>query len=313
MNRWTFVARRCLQTIPLMLGVLLLVFLLLQVTPGDPARTVAGNRATQEQLQQVREELGLNESLPAQYLRYVGNAVKGDLGRSIRQKIPVTEVIAERLGVTLALLATGALLSLLVSVPIAGWAANHRDRAPDHVVLGYSLVTLTMPTFWIGILLLVLIALPTGWFPVSGYGETLPEHIRALFLPSVTLAIALSPLLVRSLRTEFIRVREADYISLGRAIGVSPRRLLLRHELPNAILPAVTLLALSIGYLLFGLVVVENTFGLPGLGQAMVNAVDDRDFPVIQGITLIFALIVVAVYLLADIIYTLIDPRITVR
>jgi peptide/nickel transport system permease protein len=311
--RGTYVAKRLLQTIPLILGVLLLVFLLLEVTPGDPARTVAGPRASEAEVQQVREDLGLDKSLPERYFSYVQDAVTGDLGTSIRQRIPVTEVIGDRFSITIALIFFGSLFGLAISVPMAQWAARRKDRAPDHFVRAFSIVTLTMPAFWVGILLLVLVALPTGAFPISGYGETIPDHVRALVLPSLTLAISLAPLLIRSLRAEFISVRESDYVALARASGISPLRVALRHELPNAILPAITIVAVSVGFLLFGVVVVEDTFGLPGLGSAMTAAVDDNDFPVIQGITLVFALIVIAVYLVADILYTLIDPRVELR
>jgi peptide/nickel transport system permease protein len=312
-SRSAFIVRRLVQTIPLLLGVLLLAFVLLQVAPGDPARTVAGQRASPEELDRVRAELGLDDPLPAQYLNYVADTIRGDLGTAIRKKIPVTEVIVDALPVTLALIGLGAILSLLLAVPLAHWAASGRDRAPDHAVRGFSLLTLTMPTFFVGILLLVFIALPTGWFPVSGYGDSFTDHLRALVLPSVTIAIALAPLLVRSMRSEFIGILNSDYVAMARASGIGGRRMLFRHQLPNAVLPTITLLAVSVGYLLFGIVVVEVTFGLPGLGSEMANAVDGRDYPVIQGITLVFALIVVLTSVAADILYTLIDPRVELR
>ena len=313
MGRLSLVVSRLLQAIPLLLGVVLLVFLLLRVTPGDPARTVAGERASERELEQVRADLGLNDPLPVQYVKYVGDAASGDLGTSIRQRVPVTEVVSDRIPVTLALLAVGSILGLVISVPLATVAARRRDRLPDHFIRLLSLVALTMPAFWVGALLLVTIALPTGWFPISGYGTSFGDHVRALVLPSLTVAISLVPILVRSMRSEFIEVRESDYIAMARACGIGPARLALRHELPNALVPSITLIAVSVGYLLFAVVVVENTFNLPGLGQAMVSAVSERDFPVIQGITLIFSIAVVFVYLIADILYALIDPRIALR
>lgn len=313
MGRGGFVVRRLLQTVPLLLGVLFLVFVLLHLTPGDPARTIAGPRASPAELERVRENLGLDQSLPRQYVDYVGSAITGDLGTSIQLDRPVTELIGDRLPVTLALLASGGTLALLIAVPLAQWAARHRDGLPDHAVRAFSLLALTMPAFWLGILLLILVALPTGWFPISGYGDTFTDHLRALVLPSLTLGIVLSPLLIRSVRSELIDVRESDYIAMARASGIRSWRLALRHELPNVILPSITLLSVEIGWLLFGVVVVENTFGLPGLGQAMSNAVVEKDFPVIQGITLVFALAVVLVYLAADILFAVIDPRIELR
>ena len=313
MSRGAYIIRRLLLTIPLLLGVLLLAFVLLQVAPGDPARTLAGQRATPEELDQVRSKLGLDESLPVQYVNYVGDAVRGDLGTSIRKKIPVTQVIAHSLPVTLALISLGGVLALVLAVPLAQWAARKRDRPPDHAVRAFSLITLTMPAFLVGILLLVFIALPTGWFPVSGYGDSLPDHLRALVLPSLTIAIALAPLLVRSMRSDFIGILDSDYVAMARASGIGGWRLALRHQLPNAVLPTITLLAVSVGYLLFGIVVVEVTFGLPGLGSEMAAAVDGRDYPVIEGLTIVFALLVVLASLAADVLYTLIDPRVELR
>lgn len=313
MGRYAFIVKRLLQTIPLLLAVVLLVFLLIQVTPGDPARLSLGPRASEAEVADLRGELGLEDPLPQQYVRYVGEVAKGDLGESIRKDVPVSSLIGDRLGVTLALLLGGTLVALVIAVPLAQYAARHRDRAGDHIVRAVSLTALTMPPFWLGILLLVLIALPTGWFPISGYGDTFGEHVRALVLPCLTLGISLAPVLARSLRSALIGIEGSDYLAMARSVGISRRRLAWRHEMPNAILPVVTLLGVSAGYALFGTVVIENTFSIPGLGHEMLSAVDERDFPVVQGITLVFALIVVLVHLTVDVLYVLIDPRVEIR
>ena len=312
-GRSRYLVRRLAGLVPLLLGVLFVVFLLLQITPGDPARTVAGPRATQEEIAEVRTELGLDRPFLEQYVSYVVNAAQGDLGTSIRSGIPVSEAISSGLPRSLTLILLGSGLAMLIATPLAWWSASRRDRLADHTIRAYSTVTLTVPMFWTGIILLTTVALPTGWFPVSGYGGTLAERARALVLPSVTIAIAQAPLLLRGLRAEFLRIQESDYVAVATAAGVRGLRRLLRHELPNALVPAVSLTAISVPYMLFGIVVVETTFGLPGIGHTVLTAVNQKDFPIVQGVTLIFALTTVTTYLIADIVYTLIDPRVELR
>lgn len=312
-GRSRYLVRRFAGLVPLLLGVLFVVFSLLQITPGDPARTISGPRATQEEVAEVRTELGLDRPFLEQYLSYVVDAAQGDLGTSIRSGNPVSEVIWEGLPLSLMLILLGSGLAMLIATPLAWWSAARRDRFVDHTIRGYSTITLTVPMFWTGIVLLTAVALPTGWFPVSGYGETLAERARALVLPSVTIAIAQAPMLLRGLRTEFLRIQESDYIAVATASGVRGLRRLLRHELPNALVPAVSLTAVSVPYMLFGVVVVETTFGLPGIGKTVTTAVNQKDFPIVQGVTLIFALTTVTTYLIADIVYTLIDPRVELR
>ena len=312
-GRSRYLVRRFAGLVPLLLGVLFVVFSLLQITPGDPARTISGPRATQEEVAEVRTELGLDRPFLEQYLSYVVDAAQGDLGTSIRSGIPVSEVIWEGLPLSLMLILLGSGLAMLIATPLAWWSAARRDRFVDHTIRGYSTITLTVPMFWTGIVLLTAVALPTGWFPVSGYGGTLAERARALVLPSVTIAIAQAPLLLRGLRAEFLRIQESDYIAVATASGVRGLRRLLRHELPNALVPAVSLTAVSVPYMLFGVVVVETTFGLPGIGKTVTTAVNQKDFPIVQGVTLVFALTTVTTYLIADIMYTLIDPRVELR
>ena len=192
-------------------------------------------------------------------------------------------------------------------------SALRPDGVIDHVVRGVSLFGLTMPPFWVGIMLILLIAIPTGWFPVGGYGQTAAEHARSLVLPCLTLGIAIAPLVVRSLRASMISVLNSDYVAAARCAGLSGGPLIFRFAIRNAISPAVTILAAQVGFLLFGSVLIENTFDLPGLGQQMGAAVTYRDFPVIQGITLVFAVTVVLVYLLADVVLALLDPRVELQ
>jgi peptide/nickel transport system permease protein len=312
-GRSRYILRRVAGLVPLLLAVLFVVFSLLQITPGDPARAMAGHRSTLEEVAEVRTELGLDRPFFVQYVSYVVDAAQGDLGTSVRSRTPVTEIITSGIPLSLTLIMLGSGLAMLIATPLAWWSATRRDRFADHAIRAYSTVTLAVPMFWTGIVLLTAVALPTGWFPVTGYGGTLAERARALVLPSVTIAIAQAPLVLRGLRAEFLRIQESDYIAVATASGVTGLRRLLRHEVPNALVPAVSLMAVSVPYMLFGIVVVETTFGLPGIGQAVTMAVNTKDFPVVQGVTLIFALVTVTTYLIADIVYTLIDPRIELR
>lgn len=313
MGRYGFVFKRLILTIPLLLGIVLLVFLILQITPGDPARQIVGLRATQQQVSQVRDQLGLNDPVVVQYVRYLGQVFTGDLGYSYKSNESVGNLIAARLPVSAWLLGVGLVLSLAISIPLAIRTAQRPDGALDHVVRGAGLLGLAMPSFWVGIILILTVALPTGLFPVGGFGDTVPEHLRSIVLPALTLAISIAPIQIRSLRASIIAVLGTDHVTTGRALGVPPARLMRRFVLRNAAPPTIAILALDAGFLLFGAVVVESTFALPGIGQGLVLATRQRDLPSIQGYTLLFALVVVAVYLLADIVTAVVDPRLEIE
>jgi peptide/nickel transport system permease protein len=313
MGRFAFVVRRLLQLIPLLLGVTFLVFMLLKISPGDPARLILGLRASNEQVAQLRKQLGLDQGLLQQYLRYVGGLLHGDLGTSIRSGQPVTQIVANRLPVTLALLAAGSLVAVPLSILLAVVAALRRHRPVDHVIRILGVVGLAIPAFWLGVMAIAFVAIPTGWFRASGLGDGPVEFARGIILPGLVLGIGLTPVLVRSLRSELITVQSSDYLAMAKSVGVRGHRLVTRHALRNSVLPLVTLFAVQIGFALFGAMVIENTFALPGLGQAMVSAAGNRDFPVVQGITLVFAVMVVLFTLVADIAYAVIDPRVEIR
>jgi peptide/nickel transport system permease protein len=313
MGRFGFVLRRLMETVPLLLAILFAVFLLLKVSPGDPARMVAGIRASEEQVEEIREQMGLNESVPVQFGRYLKRLAGGDLGDSNKSGVPVTTIIADRLPVTLWLLVTGSILAVAIAVALSVAAARRPDGIVDQVVRAFSLFALTMPAFWLGILLLVIIAIPTGWFPVGGWADDFTGRLQAIALPAVTLALAIAPILIRSLRSSMIGVLQSEYVRAARSVGVRGLRLTRRFVLRNAVVPSVALLAVQIGYMLFGAVIVETTFALPGLGQAMVEGASNRDFNVVQGLTLVFSLGVVGVNLLGDVVLTALDPRVELR
>lgn len=312
MGRFAFVGKRLLQTIPILLGIVFVVFLLLQVTPGDPARNVAGLRASQADLAQVRTDLGLDRPLLVQYGTYLEGVVQGDLGYSYKSQEPVASMIGSRLTVTLWLLTATLLLSVLIIVPFAIIAAHYRDRPLDHGIRLAGLAGLSAPPFFIGVLLLLLVALPTGWFPAGGFGETTADHVRAIVLPALTLAIGLVVVPIRSLRASIIGVLDTDYVATARALGLSEATIVRRFVMRNAAIPTITIMALELAFLLFGAVVVETTFALPGVGEGLVLAARGRDLPAIQGYTLLFAVAVVLIYLAADILSALLDPRVEI-
>jgi peptide/nickel transport system permease protein len=313
MGRFSFVAKRIAVTVPLLLGIVLVVFLLLQLTPGDPAREIAGLRASEERLDEVREELGLDEPVFVQYGNYLSQLASGDLGYSYKSRESVNSLVGERIEPTIWLLATGTLLAIAVAVPVAIIAALRRDRPTDHAIRFVGLVGLSMPAFWVGVMLLLLVALPTGLFPVGGFGGSFAEKLRSIALPAVTLAIGIAPVLVRSLRVRVISILESDYVATAQSIGLSRGRIIRRFVLRNAASSSVTLLALEVGFLLFGAVVIETTFAIHGLGEGLVVAARGRDLAAVQGYTLFFALGVVVVHLVADVINALLDPRMEIE
>ena len=312
MGRFGFVGRRLLHTIPMLLGIVLVVFLLLHITPGDPARNVAGLRASEAELVTVRQDLGIDRPLPVQYIDYVGGLLHGDLGYSYKSRETIASLIQGRLEVTAWLLGAAIVIAGLLAVPLAVIAARRHDRLSDQLIRIACLFGLSMPSFWVGAMLLLLIALPTGWFPAGGFGETAADHLRSVILPGFTLAVGMAPILIRSLRASILGVLDQDYVATARSIGLSENRILRRFVLRNAAASSVTLVALEIGYLLFGAVVVESTFALPGVGQGLVLSARGRDLPAIQGYTLLFAVAVVVVNLVADVVTAMLDPRVEI-
>ncbi len=310
MNRGQFVARRLVQMIPVLLGVTLVVFGLLQLIPGDPASAMLGMQARPESLAALRETLGLDRPLWEQYLRYVGNVVRLDLGESLKFKVPVAPLLVDRLEVSLALIVYATVLMIVISLPLGIISALRKDGIFDQLARLILMVTLVMPAFWLGIIFLTYFSLKLKLFPVSGYGDTWSEHLHHLFLPALTIALSITPMLVRPLRTSILEAMSSDYVRTARAKGLRERAVTMGHVLRNALIPAVTLLGLSVGYLLGGTVIVENVFSLPGAGKLLVDAIAARDYPLVQSTVLVFAFFVIAINLLTDLIYTFLDPRV---
>jgi len=306
-----YVVRRLLQAIPVALGVTILVFFLIHLVPGDPARTILGNQATPARVALLRHDWGLDQPLPVQYVKFMGRLAHGDLGSSLFYGVSAGHLVVERLPVTLWLICYGAILSVLIAVPLAVIAATKRDRLGDHAIRVVPLVGLGFPSFWIGIMLLLVFGLHLGRpFPVGGYGEGFFGHLHSMFLPALTVALAISPILIRSLRAAMLEVLDSEYITTARSKGLPERRVLTKHALRNAAGSTVSVLGVNIGFLVGGTLVIEQVFAVPGIGQLMINSIFQRDFPVVQAITLVVSLLVVLVYLMTDVAHALLDPRV---
>ena len=302
--------RRLLRMVPVILGMTIIVFFMIHLVPGDPARTLLGPRAPAEAIEAFNLRWGFDRPLHEQFLSFLGGLFQGDLGTSMSYNVPTTELVSGRFTPTLLLLGISALFAMIISLPLAVLAALREERTPDHVVRVIPMVGLGLPAFWVGILLLTFVALRVDWLPVGGYGATWPDRLVAMILPGLTVAIGIAPFTIRSLRSSLIEVMEADYIATARAKGLGGVRVLWAHGLRNAVIPTVTVLGVNLGWLVGNTLIVEKVFALPGLGALMIDAVLERDFAVVQGMALIFGLLVVLVNLLADVVRASLDPRV---
>ena len=308
-----FLVRRLLQAIPVLFGVTIVVFLLIHLVPGDPARTALGTHATPKAVDQLHHLWGLDQSLPQQYWLFLKRLLSGDLGTSLRFQQSAGHLVIERMPVTLWLLGYATVLTCLIAVPAALIAASRPGAMRDRIVRILSVAALGIPGFWLGLMMIEYIAVETGIFPSSGYGTGFAGHLESLFLPSLTIAAGIVPLVVRSLRAETLKVAESDFVTTARAKGLSERRIRLRHVLRNALAPSITVLAVNISFLVGGTLVIETVFSLGGVGSLMLQGIDARDFPIVQAATLILALVVVLVNIFGDLIQALIDPRVEAR
>ncbi|WP_415155328.1 ABC transporter permease [Maritalea sp.] len=312
MSSISYFISRVLQIIPTFLIVMVIIFLLVRALPGDPAIAMADAKATTEQLEQIRQRLGLNEPIWVQFGYFVKNTLTGNLGDSILLKAPVTEVIFERLPASGFLALYAVLFSLLIAGPLAFVAALNRNKWLDVTIRSVFQIGLSTPVFYIGLLLLTFLAAKMRWFPVGGYGVTFWEHMYHLLLPALTVALYTSAIIMRNLRSSVIEVMDAEYVQFARAKGLPEHVILGRHILRNALISTVTLLGLSIGNLMSGTLVTETVFAVPGVGRLMLDAIFARDYPLIQGLTLTFAVLVSIIFLLTDMVQAMLDPRLRV-
>lgn len=302
-----YIAKRIAYSLLILLGVTFVTYLLLYMIPADPARQIAGRSATPEVVANIRHQLGLDLPFYEQYARYLGNLLQGDLGRSYVQRSEVSTLLASRVGPTLQLMAAGIGFELLIGITLGIVAALKRNSVLDQVLMAFSFIGVSSPHFIAGMLALYFFAVYLGWFPLGGYGGI--EH---LLLPAITLGVLGSGWYSRMVRSSMIDVLHQDFIRTARAKGLGRMRVLLRHVLPNAIVPVIPMIGIDIGIFMSGLVVVESVFGWPGLGQLAWQAIQQVDIPIIVGVTMLSAVAIVLGNLVADLAVLFVDPRIDV-
>jgi len=306
-----YLAKRLSASALILLGVTLVTFCLTFLIPADPVAMIAGRNSTPALREQIRHQLGLDRPLIVQYWQFISGIARGDFGTSLLYRQPVSSLVFRRIPTSLFLASYAMVLTALMTLPMGIWAAVRKDKPVDHLIRAGFLFTLTTPSFWLGILLILLFSLRLHLFPVAGYGQNFKDHLWYLFLPSLTLALQLSAVLIRNLRSQIINALRSDYVRTAKAKGLSNRVVLLGHVLKNALISTVSIFGLQFGFLVGGTVVIETVFAIPGLGQLLFQSITARDYPVVQAITTMTAFLVILVNLIVDLSYSFLDPRVT--
>lgn len=310
-----FILRRLLSLIPVLFVVSVVIFSLIHLTPGDPARRILGEKASDDAVAALHASMGLDQSIVVQYLKWVGGVVTGDLGDSYFLHKSVVQAIADNSVPTIQLALIAMLVAVVLSIPFGTLAARYRNGPFDKAVTGFTLLGMTVPSFVLALAMMLLFGLTLRWLPISGYVNPLEdpvEGLRTLLMPGIALGAITAALITRTTRAAVLDVLNADYIDSARSRGVDEGRLLFMHTLKNASLPVLTIVGLSLGSLVTGAAVTETIFNIPGLGQLLVNSISRRDYPVIQGVILFITLIYLLTNLLIDLLYGIVDPRVRV-
>ena len=310
---WLFILRRVASTVPVMLIVAVVIFAMLRLTPGDPAVVIAGDQATAEQIARIRAGLGLDLPIHVQFLTWISQIIRGDLGTSIFTNMPVSTLIGQRLEPTLMLTLTTVIFSVSVAVPLGVWAAWRAGSWTDRLIMMFSVLGFSFPVFVLGYLLIYQFGLTLKWLPTQGYKSPFTDPVgfaRTIVMPTITLGMIYIALVTRITRASVLEVLGEDYIRTARAKGQIERIVLFRHALKNAAVPIATIIGIGIALLIGGAVVTETVFNIPGLGRLVVDAILRRDYPIIQGLILVFSFTYIIINMLIDIAYTMLDPRI---
>lgn len=309
-----YVIKRLLSLIPVLFIVSIAIFLLIHLTPGDPASIILGIDASQEQIEELQHQLGLDLSIYEQYIQWISNIVfHGDFGTSYFMRIPVTEAILNHVTPTLSLAIIAQIVTIIIAIPLGIAAANRRGTLADQSIMGVSLLGMSIPSFLLGLFLILLFGVKLGWLPTSGYqslDKGLLNHLKYLIMPAISLGAIQAALVARMTRTSMLEVLGSDFIKTARAKGVKNRVIVFKHALRNAFLPILTVIGQTFGLLVAGAVVTETIFNIPGIGQLIINSVERRDYAVIQGVVLFVTLSYVFINLIIDLLYGLIDPRV---
>jgi len=308
-----YIAKRILSLIPVLFVVTIAIFLLIHITPGDPAAAMLGIEASQEEIQALSEELGFNRPIYQQYMSWIFNILKGDLGDSIFMHQPVSEAIIEHIGPTLSLALLAQIIALIIAIPFGIIAAYKRGSFTDYSLMGLSLLGMAIPSFLLGLFLMLFIGVKLQWLPVAGYeplSEGLWTHLQYLILPGISLGTIQAALITRMTRSSMLEVLNLNFIKTARSKGLNEMKVLVKHAFRNAFLPILTVIGQTFGTLVTGAVVVESIFNIPGLGQLILNSISRRDFAVIQGVVLSVTLMYVTINLIVDLLYGAVDPRV---
>jgi peptide/nickel transport system permease protein len=306
-----YLIKRILQVIPVLIIVTIIIFFMIRLIPGDPASVILGDRATPEMVEILNREMGLDKPIPVQYGIFMRRLASFDLGDSIHYNIPVFELIGKRFKVTFVLTLFTVIFSVILSFPLGYIAGIKKDKGQDQVIRTAALVALSTPQFWIGLILMIIFSVNIKLFPVGGWGETWPEHIRSIILPAFTQALMTIALLTRNLRNGVVDILKMDYVDFARSKGIDERIVRKRHIIKNAMISYVTLISMRMAYMLGGSIIIETVFALPGIGALMIESIYSRDYAVIQAVVLIFAFLVITVNILTDLAYAYLDPRVT--
>ena len=309
----TYLVKRLIVLILTLLLVSIAIFVVMRIIPGDPAQIILGLQATPEAVAALRAELGLDQPLTVQYLSWVGEMIRGNMGESINYGVPIAELVVQRLAVTGPLTLIAVLFSVVISIPLGIHAATHHNRAGDYGVMIFSQMGLAVPAFWAGLLLILLFAVHLHWFASGGFpgwSESFWGSLKSLLLPAVALGLIRAAILARLTRSSLLEVLREDYIQTARSKGLRERTVIYRHAFRNAMIPVLTILGLQIGQLMAGAIIIEQVFFLPGLGRLVFLAINQRDLPVVQAVVLFIACVIVIVNFVVDLMYALLDPRI---
>ena len=306
-----YIAGRLLLILPVLFGVSIVVFMLIRLIPGNPAIAILGEHATPELIARVQNQLGLNLPIWRQYLHFLGNAWRGDFGLSFFYRENVSTLTMERIPVTLTLICYAALIGLAISIPFATLAAVRRETTVDHAIRLVFTGTIGIPSFWLGIVLALLFSVKIRLFPLGGIGAGGLDAVWHLTLPALTIALHISPILVRALRSSLIEVLDSDYVTTGRAMGLRQVTLLVSYLLRNGLTPFISVLGLNVGWLIGGTIIIEQVFGIPGVGSLLITSILTRDYSIVQFVTLVLAFLVILVNLLTDLAYAVLDPRVS--
>jgi ABC-type dipeptide/oligopeptide/nickel transport system permease component len=306
-----YLGKRIGQLIPILVGITVVSFILIRLVPGDPAQVILGNHYTPQAAASVRHDLGLDQSLPAQYWRFLTRSLSGDFGTSYFYHDAVSHELAVRIPPTIFLIVFAGILTALIAIPLGTLSGLRQGGVIDQAARVFFLVGFALPGFLLGVLLILYLGVKVPVFPIQGYGSGFDGHVSHLALPAITLAIPFSTVLIRSLRATVIEVTASDYVTTVRLKGVSGFTVLRRHILPNSLLPLIVVFGVNLAFLVGGTVIVENVFSIPGLGSLLVSSVSSRDFPVVQALTLVFAVFILAVNLLTDLAHVSLDPRLS--